>query len=124
MNVEPGTSNVGGYGRHMAAIGLFSEQYKREETIVMAESASSANKNPSGGSGVEVKEYTYDRWMESTGIPIHRGYFIQDLRTVELGWWEERGCEAAFVQLVGQEGITSATVMEGGVAAEIGRAHV
>jgi hypothetical protein len=96
----------------MAAIGLFSVQYQREEKIAMAESASSANKSSSGGSGVEVKEYTYDRWMESTGIPIHRGYFIQDLRTVELGWWEERGCDAAFVQLVGQEGITSATVME------------
>ncbi len=32
----------------------------------------------------EVKAYTYDRWMESVGIPIHRGYFIEDLRTVEL----------------------------------------
>jgi oxalate decarboxylase/phosphoglucose isomerase-like protein (cupin superfamily) len=50
--------------------------------------------------------------MESVGIPIHRGFFIEDLRTVELGWWDERQCNAAFVQLMGQEGITSATVME------------
>ena len=35
------------------------------------------------------KEFTYDRWMKSKGIPIHRGYFIEDLRTVELEWWEE-----------------------------------
>lgn len=61
---------------------------------------------------VEVKAYTYDRWMESVGIPIHRGFFIEDLRTIELGWWDERQCDAAFIQLVGQEGITSATVME------------
>lgn len=61
---------------------------------------------------VEVKAYTYDRWMESVGIPIHRGYYIKDLRTVELGWWDERQCNAAFIQLMGQEGITSATVME------------
>ncbi len=60
----------------------------------------------------EVKAYTYDRWMESIGIPIHRGYFIEDLRTVELGWWDERQCNAAFIQLTGQEGITSAIVME------------
>ena len=40
---------------------------------------------------LEVKEYTYDDWMASTGIPIHRGYFIKDLRTVELGWWEAAG---------------------------------
>jgi oxalate decarboxylase/phosphoglucose isomerase-like protein (cupin superfamily) len=50
--------------------------------------------------------------MESVGIPIHRGFFIEDLRTIELGWWDERQCDAAFIQLVGQEGITSATVME------------
>src|SRR5215470_16205744 len=61
---------------------------------------------------VEVKAYTYDRWMESVGIPIHRGYFIEDLRTVELGWWDERQCNAAFVQLMGQEGVSSAIVME------------
>ncbi|MBI2988732.1 MAG: cupin domain-containing protein [Deltaproteobacteria bacterium] len=67
-----------------------------------------ASSNPD----VEVKEYTYDLWMESVGIPIHRGYHIEDLRTVELGWWEERQCNAAFIQLMGQEGITSAMVME------------
>ena len=60
----------------------------------------------------EVKAFTYDRWMESVGIPIHRGFFIEDLRTVELGWWDERRCDAAFIQLTGQEGITSAIVME------------
>lgn len=54
----------------------------------------------------------YDRWMESIGIPIHRGYFIDDLRTVELGWWEERGCNCAFLQLSGQENIQEARVTE------------
>src|SRR5262245_23248269 len=71
-----------------------------------------ANPYQSSQTDVEVKAYTYDRWMESIGIPIHRGYFIEDLRTVELGWWDERQCNAAFVQLMGQEGVTSAIVME------------
>ena len=31
------------------------------------------------------KEFTYDRWMKSKGIPIHRGYFIEDLRTDRIG---------------------------------------
>ena len=53
------------------------------------------------------KEFTYDRWMKSKGIPIHRGYFIEDLRTIELEWWEERGCKAAFIQLLGQEGVSA-----------------
>ncbi len=71
-----------------------------------------ANPYESSHAAVEVKAYTYDRWMESVGIPIHRGYYIEDLRTVELGWWDERQSNAAFIQLMGQEGITSATVME------------
>jgi oxalate decarboxylase/phosphoglucose isomerase-like protein (cupin superfamily) len=58
------------------------------------------------------KLFTYDYWMESIGIPIHRGYYIEDLRTVKLGWWEERKCNSAFIQLAGQEGVSSARVTE------------
>jgi hypothetical protein len=28
----------------------------------------------------------YENWIESTGAPIHRGYY----RTVKLGYWPER----------------------------------
>jgi len=82
--------------------------------MTMATQSAELTANPyqSSQAAVEVKAYTYDRWMESIGIPIHRGFFIEDLRTVELGWWDERQCNAAFVQLMGQEGITSAVVME------------
>ena len=58
------------------------------------------------------KHYTYDEWMEAQGIPIYRGYYIEDLRTLQLGWWDERQCNSAFIQLVGQEGVTSARVTE------------
>ena len=56
--------------------------------------------------------YPYDVWMEAQGVPIHRGYFIEDLRTVEVGPWEERECDAAFIQLVGMEGVAEARVTE------------
>ena len=46
------------------------------------------------------------------GIPIHKGYFIPNLSSLELAWWEERGCQAAFIQLLGQEGIIEARVSE------------
>ena len=59
-----------------------------------------------------TSDFTYDHWMESVGIPIHKGFYIEDLKTVELGWWKERQCNAAFMQLMGQEGITSAMIME------------
>ena len=32
---------------------------------------------------VVTESNAYDRWMQSVGIPIHRGYFVQDLRTME-----------------------------------------
>src|SRR5439155_13682955 len=35
-----------------------------------------------------------------------------DLRTVEVGQWEERGCKAAIIQLAGQEGVTEGRVTE------------
>jgi oxalate decarboxylase/phosphoglucose isomerase-like protein (cupin superfamily) len=59
-----------------------------------------------------TKRFTYDLWMEAQGIPIHRGYYIQDLRTAELAWWKARDCNAAFIQLVGQEGVTSTRIIE------------
>ena len=58
------------------------------------------------------KTFTYDYWMESTGLPIHTGFFIDDLRTVDLGWWEERQCMSAFIQLMGQEGVSSTRITE------------
>ena len=37
----------------------------------------------------------YNRWIESQEIPIHRGYYIDDVRTVEVAPWEERGATLA-----------------------------
>ena len=27
----------------------------------------------------------YEQWVASTGVPVHRGYFVEDVRTVEVG---------------------------------------
>jgi hypothetical protein len=56
--------------------------------------------------------FTYDHWMESLGLPIHKGFFIEDTRTIDLEYWPERGCKTAFIQLMGQEGISEARVSE------------
>ena len=58
------------------------------------------------------KRFTYDQWMEAQDIPIHRGFYIADLRDTELAWWKARECNAAFVQLTGQEGVTSTRIVE------------
>ncbi|MFC2072964.1 cupin domain-containing protein [Chloroflexota bacterium] len=53
---------------------------------------------------------TYQQWVESLELPIHKGYYIEDLRTVEMGWWEERGCNGAFIQMLGQEGVAETRI--------------
>src|SRR5438132_13305740 len=54
----------------------------------------------------------YDRWVEALELPIYKGYCVEDLRTIELGRWDERGCDAAFLQLAGQQGVTGVYVAE------------
>ena len=61
---------------------------------------------------VRSRPWPYRRWMASVGIPIHKGYFIDDLTKLELGWWEERGCNAAFLELAGSEGISETRLTE------------
>ena len=54
----------------------------------------------------------YEDWIESLGMPIYRDYYLEDLRTLKLGRWEDRGCDGAFIELVGQQGVTGAYVIE------------
>jgi mannose-6-phosphate isomerase-like protein (cupin superfamily) len=54
----------------------------------------------------------YDEWMAAQNLPVYRGHFVPDMRTITLGHWAERGCDAAFVQLAGQEGVSEARITE------------
>lgn len=45
----------------------------------------------------------YRRWIEAQGFPVHETYFVDDLRTIEVGPWEEQECNAAVVLLTGQD---------------------
>ncbi|HEX6511810.1 MAG TPA: cupin domain-containing protein [Chloroflexota bacterium] len=56
--------------------------------------------------------FAYDEWMDSRGVPVHRGFFVRDVREAELDWWEERKCKTAFIQLAGQEGVSEARITE------------
>src|SRR5262245_37243997 len=61
---------------------------------------------------VAPRNFTYNRWIESLGVPIHKGFYVEDLRRLRLGWWEDRQCNAAFIELMGQVGVTSSCVSE------------
>lgn len=54
----------------------------------------------------------YERWIESLGVPIHRTYFVDDLRTIDVGPWEVRECNAAVVVLEGNKDFMETRVTE------------
>jgi len=54
----------------------------------------------------------YDQWIESLGVPIYRGHYISDLRTIDLGWWEEKQYSVAFLQFMGMEGVSEGRIVE------------
>ena len=56
--------------------------------------------------------FPYDQWMESTGLPVYRGHYVAEPRSLELGDWPERGCSAAFIQLNGMQGVCEARITE------------
>lgn len=63
-------------------------------------------RDPNGAFGI------WDRWVASTGVPAHEGYFVPDMQTLELGWWPDRQCNAAFLKLAGFDGLCEARVTE------------
>jgi len=54
----------------------------------------------------------YDRWIESEGIPVFEGFYIEDLRAVELGDWPRRGGRGAIARLQGSEDVNDAHIIE------------
>ena len=54
----------------------------------------------------------YDRWLVSQDVPVHTGYYVEDAREIERGWWSLRGCPAAMLNLVGHQGVTEAHLLE------------
>lgn len=55
---------------------------------------------------------TYHDWQEAQKIPIHRGFFVADIKTVEVAPWELKGGLGAFVNLEGTGGVNDAYVCE------------
>jgi mannose-6-phosphate isomerase-like protein (cupin superfamily) len=52
----------------------------------------------------------YERWMEKEGVPIVEGYGVTDVRKIALGHWPRLGCDGAYLQFRGLEGITGVYV--------------
>src|SRR3954464_13976206 len=48
----------------------------------------------------------YERWIEQEGVPVVEGFGVTDVRKIALKKWQRLGCEGAYLQLRGLEGIT------------------
>src|SRR5215467_11436678 len=50
---------------------------------------------------VEVMDTPYDRWISSQGIDVVRGFFVEDLYTTPLKWWDRMGGYGVYIMLDG-----------------------
>ncbi len=41
--------------------------------------------------------HPYERWIESLNVPGYRGYCIENLESLKLGRWEDRGMRRGFL---------------------------
>ncbi|MBI4529812.1 MAG: ethanolamine ammonia lyase-activating protein [Deltaproteobacteria bacterium] len=49
----------------------------------------------------EVMDTPYDAWASSQGIDVIKGYFVDDVYTLPLKWWERMGGYGVFINLEG-----------------------
>jgi len=52
----------------------------------------------------------YERFMEKEGVPVVDGFGVTDVCNLPLKEWKRLGCEGAYLQLRGLEGITGVYV--------------
>ncbi|MFB3886509.1 MAG: cupin domain-containing protein [Thermodesulfobacteriota bacterium] len=54
----------------------------------------------------------YEKWQETEGLDVIKGWFIEDLRKVPLRPWKRKGGFGVFINLAGTEGENDAYVCE------------
>ena len=59
--------------------------------------------------------FTHDNWLDeqaAKGVPVLSDCYVEDLRTLNLAYWDVRNCDTAFVRFTNMEGVTEARVQE------------
>jgi mannose-6-phosphate isomerase-like protein (cupin superfamily) len=54
----------------------------------------------------------YAAWQQAEGVPIVRGFYVEDLNALELAPWPRKGGRGAFVNLEGTGGVNDAHIVE------------
>jgi oxalate decarboxylase/phosphoglucose isomerase-like protein (cupin superfamily) len=55
---------------------------------------------------------TFTTWMKAQKIPVISGFFVEDINKAEVGYWDFKGINAAFVILEGAGGTNDAYIGE------------
>ncbi len=50
----------------------------------------------------------YEQWMAHEGVPINTGYYIPDVRALQVKPWKRLGVSGALIDLEGAEGTVGA----------------
>lgn len=72
--------------------------------------AKNAEKIAATGSG--GGKSSYEKWVESEGIPIIKTFFVEDIRTVKLEPWDRKGGPGAFLQMEGAGQVNNCYICE------------
>lgn len=60
----------------------------------------------------ETTQKEYQEFRDNEGIPVHTGFYVEDLAEVQTGHWERTGQQGAFVSLYGAEGMSDIHIHE------------
>jgi quercetin dioxygenase-like cupin family protein len=55
---------------------------------------------------------SYEKWLESEGIPVIKTFFVDDIRTVPLEPWDRKGGNGAFLQMEGAGQVNNCYICE------------
>jgi oxalate decarboxylase/phosphoglucose isomerase-like protein (cupin superfamily) len=58
------------------------------------------------------RNHAYDIWLATQDVPIFKGYYCEDARLLERGYWDLRGCPACVISLEGHRGLEHVYVLE------------
>jgi oxalate decarboxylase/phosphoglucose isomerase-like protein (cupin superfamily) len=61
---------------------------------------------------IQESDSPWEKFLRSEGIPVHRGFAIQDLMKAKVGPWKRYGANGAYVYLDGAGGVTTGFVLE------------
>jgi len=85
------------------------------DTVTLAQDGKAGRSGRSAGA-FHVAPYSektpYEQWMAAEGVPVHTGYYMRDVRALELKPWPRLGARGALIDLEGAEGTDGAYLCE------------